>query len=519
MLATLQFSPLEPTHKFASKTFCFNEPATLQLDGHIHGMRSSPAPTSTNAIFPSLALAIDQAFVRYDGSSFTLTTVDWHSDPVCVNGNLLGDHAHTLSDGDKLTFGRYRKEDHSFEVDCGVLVRFWFHAPTTTNWRGVRQLLNSLRQDQARDGRASPHSRHDTDLVLPSHCAPTPLPPPLSASTGSPAASTSLPDSARAVSTNIHASTTSCTSSSVRAHVAETTSTGEPVADVIREIHRTTTSLCSKIDALLPSAPTSEPPPSSASAPSVISPFTSSKPPPPSGTRYEDILAELRARSPVQELPMTTQAEPPPSSPFPAHGPDGAYTCSISASRLSRGSDPSGSLGGGTLSRSSVHRKAPVTSSLRHAMIHSAEIALERVRSAMSTASSSFQGTATLVHTTPVSTSPATSCLPSRPDSASHRVHGTSASPSVSLFDVGLARLRNALVQLSGIVSTTASPALTPAPTSAYPCSSYGLATPLGNWSPFFVNIYLPVTLPSFSGFSGNPSPLGHPVLPFLQHQ
>ncbi|KAE8229427.1 hypothetical protein CF326_g5603 [Tilletia indica] len=151
MSAELYLSPLNSTFHFAPKTFVFAHPATLTLDGHIHGMRSSSSPSPENAFFPSVALAIDQALIHYDGSSFTLRSVDYHSDPVCVNGMLLGDHVHTLSDGDKVTFGRYRKHDHCFEVDCGVIVRVFLPAPRTTNWPGIRQLLEHLRQEAAQD--------------------------------------------------------------------------------------------------------------------------------------------------------------------------------------------------------------------------------------------------------------------------------------------------------------------------------------------------------------------------------
>ncbi|KAE8219451.1 hypothetical protein CF326_g8956 [Tilletia indica] len=151
MSAELYLSPLDSTFHFAPKTFLFDDPATLTLDGHISGMCSSSAPTPENAFFPSVALAIDQAFIHYDGASFTLKSVDYHSDPVCVNGMLLGNRVHTLSDGDRLTFGRYQKQDHCFEVDCGVIVRFILPAPRTTNWPGIRQLLEHLRCAPAQD--------------------------------------------------------------------------------------------------------------------------------------------------------------------------------------------------------------------------------------------------------------------------------------------------------------------------------------------------------------------------------
>ncbi|CAD6916900.1 unnamed protein product [Tilletia controversa] len=115
MRAELRLSPAGSGASFATKTFVFDQPATLEIDGHIHGLDFTPAPAPDNAILPSYALAIDQAFVRYDGSSFTLKSVPWHSDSVCVNGRLLGDHVHALSDGDKLLFGKYVNPD--FEID------------------------------------------------------------------------------------------------------------------------------------------------------------------------------------------------------------------------------------------------------------------------------------------------------------------------------------------------------------------------------------------------------------------
>ncbi|KAE8213097.1 hypothetical protein CF319_g9203 [Tilletia indica] len=156
MPATLHFESTCGT--FARKTQYFDHPSTITLDGDAS---DTLAPASTNLIFPSFALAIDQALIHYDGSSFALKSVSWHSDSICVDGTLLGDHTHTLADGDLLQFGRYRPQEHSFEIDCAVLVRLLFSAsptpaPTTTNWPGVRKLIAEVRNAQTQ----SPQDRH-----------------------------------------------------------------------------------------------------------------------------------------------------------------------------------------------------------------------------------------------------------------------------------------------------------------------------------------------------------------------
>ncbi|KAE8183319.1 hypothetical protein CF336_g8223 [Tilletia laevis] len=131
--------------EFDKKIFHFAQPATLELDGHVRG---TPVPGLDNAIFPSLALAIDQAYIDFDGSSFKLRSVLHHSDQVCVNGHLLGDDHLELHDDDVLTFGAYQRHSHTFEIDCTVrvsIIRLPSPVPVGTNWEGIRELVHHLR--------------------------------------------------------------------------------------------------------------------------------------------------------------------------------------------------------------------------------------------------------------------------------------------------------------------------------------------------------------------------------------
>ncbi|KAE8236724.1 hypothetical protein A4X06_0g9456, partial [Tilletia controversa] len=189
MRAELRLSPVGFGPSFASKTFTFDRPATLEIDGHAPGMSFLPAPASDNAILPSYALVIDQAFVHFNGSSFTLKSCSWHSDSVLVNKQLLGDNIHKLKDGDVLRFGEYLKNARRFKSECAVRVHISFppspkRAPTTTNWPGVHKLLDGLRKEQEhrRPGRqsdsASPTSPTSPAVPLPSSTSSRPDPPP-----------------------------------------------------------------------------------------------------------------------------------------------------------------------------------------------------------------------------------------------------------------------------------------------------------------------------------------------------
>ncbi|CAD6906708.1 unnamed protein product, partial [Tilletia controversa] len=129
--------------EFDKKIFHFAQPATLELDGHVRG---TPVPGLDNAIFPSLALAIDQAYIDFDGSSFKLRSVLHHSDQVCVNGHLLGDDHLELHDDDVLTFGAYRRHSHTFEIDCTVRVSIIrLPSPVPVGTEGIRELVHHLR--------------------------------------------------------------------------------------------------------------------------------------------------------------------------------------------------------------------------------------------------------------------------------------------------------------------------------------------------------------------------------------
>ncbi|KAE8219035.1 hypothetical protein CF326_g9039 [Tilletia indica] len=446
MSAELQLLPLASTFNFAPKTFHFDRPATLELDGHVRGMRSSPAPAPDNPIFPSFALAIDQAFVHYDGTSFTLKSVDYHSDPVCVNGMLLGDRTHTLSNGDELCFGRYTKKDHSFQVDCGVVARVCLPAPRTTNWPGIRQLLDSLRHDQVqKDPSDRQYSRCDRAAALPSRRSPTSVLTSVSESLASPTAPSAVSNSDRILSHSTHSPIVSPSPSPGQVHVSHDTPTDDSVTDVIQEIRRTTTFLCSKIDAMLPVAPTSVAPSPSTQSAAVSSSPTSLHSPP--CMRYEDVLATLRARSPPSghahpgnrdsQSPIVSHSEPFPGSASPplssrslrAAPPDSDFQAATAS-----GNSREGALDGLQL-RSDGNGGS---TSFRFGSVQSAKLAMERVRAAMGETFASSPG-GTIPSRSPSKLSSLSPCI-GHPASSGR-------TPPASSLDIALARVWEAFDQ------------------------------------------------------------------------
>ncbi|KAE8181702.1 hypothetical protein CF328_g8759 [Tilletia controversa] len=229
MHAELRLSSTGSGESFAPKTFIFDRPSTLELDGHVPGLNFLPAPAADNAILPSFALVIDQAFIRYDGSSFTLKSVPWHSDSVCIDGRLLGDRVHALSDGDKLRFGKYFKDGLRFETECAVRVRISFPppAPTTTNLPGVRKLLKDLREDKAQDRPSRQSASRDKAGTLSASRVPTSVPTSVLQSPASPTTPVPVSDSLLPSHTSIPGISTS--SSSAIDHTTSSATECRPV--------------------------------------------------------------------------------------------------------------------------------------------------------------------------------------------------------------------------------------------------------------------------------------------------
>ncbi|KAE8237823.1 hypothetical protein A4X06_0g9094 [Tilletia controversa] len=167
----LRLSPVPSGAAFASKTLCFGPslPTTIELDGYVG---DTPLPESDNAIFPSIGLAIDQAFISYDAPFFTLRSHNRQSDNIRVNGRLLYNRAHTLRQGDVLEFGEYVRNDKTFKIECAARARMVLPlgsgpAPTGTNWVGVRNLVDSIRRTTtlAAGRPGSQHTMSDGDTT------------------------------------------------------------------------------------------------------------------------------------------------------------------------------------------------------------------------------------------------------------------------------------------------------------------------------------------------------------------
>ncbi|CAD6919867.1 unnamed protein product [Tilletia controversa] len=235
MRTELQFSPvLGYIGSFAPKSFTFEQPTTIELDGHIPGL-NEPDPSPQNTVFPSRSLAYEQASIAFDGTTFVLTPEDELAENICVNGYLLQDQAHVLQDGDVLQFGSYMRKEHRFKTDCAAKVSFRLSpgaSPTGTNWAGIRQLVSDLQREQAQAQQGHQSAGRKTPFKI--------------------ASSQNLTQSPGQIQIPPKASKDGFSDGSFAA--------------VLRELRHTSAFLCSKFDAMLGPVPASE----SASTPSVV---------------------------------------------------------------------------------------------------------------------------------------------------------------------------------------------------------------------------------------------------------
>ncbi|KAE8218969.1 hypothetical protein CF326_g9053 [Tilletia indica] len=485
MRTELRFSPLAGLGKhFASKTFLLDQPTSIELDG---AYRGNPSPAPDNFIFPSFALAIDQAQLHYTGSGLTLSALSDLSDNVYLNGEPLGEDAQDLKDGDVVWFGTHHLRDGAFRIECAALVSIYPSLPPPphgTNWEGIQALVSFVRRTASRHPKlrptlpiSSPAPTSVPTLVLPSSTAPTASSSNTESSQSPSLSSSPVVSPLKATPTSLSASDEEFIIRELRAMRLEMERAHPLPSDSSRLQTKVSSSKSAPSPSSRPCAPTLSTFPVFLYGAFVTAHALRSKPDNPSR------CPEAPLGSPSANASSSSSR----TSSGTAHS--GSSLPAFSSTRVTANAHlfPTGSHARGSAQRSAVD---------------SAKLALSRIRSAMTVASSFGSAPARVeVRCTSLPRPPLSCCNgvesgfrcavpPFSPveDRAAVDLRQR-VTPSPSSFDLGLARLRHVMQQLGGLVSTPSRAIPRAATAKVDSCTSCGDRPSCGTVIPFFIKV------------------------------